>query len=301
MDARMVAMVIADVILYDALDVADIASDEADARSNGVLRRGTSIYYAGSAIFATGIALLTIAVAAIMIFKIHYESDPHQILLTVLFMGVGTVVVLTGVNLVMRQIRYGYPIVGASFCASLLALIIFAYLYPHEWYYPQINYVLTLYTIGTLALFGNIFANAILWLIKNKSVTVSRDRRATKVYTDAEIARDLDEALKKTMAISSSRLNFKTEDAADIRFGNAFHERPGTITRVKDDLHETDRLLSVTNPKITLKASSSEVEDASLLLSETLKKQGTDDEQCGLVKVKPKVVFERVLRLLRLR
>lgn len=50
-----------------------------------VLRRGAFVYYVGSVIFVAGIALLAAGTAFIMIFRIHYGSEPEKILLTSVF------------------------------------------------------------------------------------------------------------------------------------------------------------------------------------------------------------------------
>ena len=150
-----------------------------DASSSGITRRGVLSYYLGSVFFMVGIALLAIGVAFIMIFKIHYSSLPEEILLTAVFMGVGITLILTGINLMVRQTKYGYYIVGVSALMSLSALSIFAYVYPHKWYYPLISYVFSLFVAGFLILMGNAFATVTLKMIGNRfESVVGKEKKA---------------------------------------------------------------------------------------------------------------------------
>jgi hypothetical protein len=260
-----------------------------DASSSGIIHRGVLSYYLGSVFFMVGIALLAIGVAFIMILKIHYNSLPEEILLTAVFMGVGVTSILTGINLMMRQTKYGYDIVGVSAFMSLSALSLFVYAYPHKWYYPFISYVFLLFVAGFLVLMGNAFANVTLKMIGNRfESVVGKEEKAevkiytdeeierdieVKIYTDEEIERDIEEATRKSVEAAVNKLDFTMSDAKDLTLGASCTEVRGSIVRVKDDIDEA-RILRITrNPIETDKWGSIGIDKVSMQLSSALENQ----------------------------
>jgi len=246
-----------------------------DASSSGIIHRGVLSYYLGSVFFMVGIALLAIGVAFIMIFKIHYNSLPEEILLTAVFMGVGFTSILTGINLMMRQTKYGYGIVGGSAFMSLSALSLFVYAYPDKWYYPFISYVFSLFVAGFLVLMGNAFANVTLKMIGNRfeSVVGKEEKAEVKIYTDEEIERDIEEATRKSVEAAVNKLDFTMSDAKDLTLGASCTEVRGSIVRVKDDIDEA-RILRITrNPIETDKWGSIGIDKVSMQLSSALENQ----------------------------
>ncbi len=235
-----------------------------------ILKHGALIYYIGSAIFASGIALLAVGVAFIMMQKIHYGSEPGKILLSSLFIGLGATMILAGMNMMMRQTRYGYYLIGASAFASLFALLVFTYNYPQKWYYPFISYVLALYVVGFLVLVGNAFANVVLWMIESKPEVVVR-KEGGRIYTDEEIERDIEYATRKSIELSASELTFKEPPTENVRYGRVFRETRGTTTRIKDNLDEVTSLVKTINPGERIKSGSAEIESASKNLVDILR------------------------------
>ncbi len=263
--------------------------------SPGVLHRGAFVYYVGSVIFVVGIALLAAGAAFVMILRIHYGSEPTKILLTLISMGVGATLILTGINMMMRQARYGYCVVGVSAIISLLALYIFTSNYPHNWYYPIISYVLALYITGFLMLVGNAFANTILWMIAGKSEAVVRgEGEEMKIYTDEEIERDIEEATRKSIELSASELKFKELSVGEVRFGKAFRETRGNTTRVKDDIGEAKSLRKAINPGERMRFGSVEVESISGNLGEILRKGAVEKGRFGEIKDKIKGKVKKI-------
>ncbi len=252
--------------------------------SPGILQRGALIYYVGSVTFAAGIALLAVGTAFITISRIHYGSEPEKIILSVISTGVGTTLILTGINMMMKQTRYGYYIVGASAFISLLALLIFTSNYPHNWFYPLISYVLTLYIAGFLALLGNAFANVILWMIEGKPEAVVGREREIKIYTDEEIERDIEEATRKSIELSASELKFKEPGVEEVKLGKTFRETRGNITKVKDDIGEAKSLRKTINPGERMKSGSVEIESVSRNLGEILRKGAVQKGRFGKIK-----------------
>ncbi|CAD6495117.1 MAG: hypothetical protein EMLJLAPB_01209 [Candidatus Argoarchaeum ethanivorans] len=262
-----------------------------------ILKRGALIYYAGSAIFASGIALLALGVAFIMMQKIHYGSEPGEIFLSSIFIGVGATMILTGMNMMMRQTRYGHYLVGASTFASLFALLVFTYNYPQKWYYPLINYVLALYVVGLLVLVGNAFANVVLWMIEGEPGVAVR-KEELRIYTDEEIERDIEDATRKSIELSASELTFKEPYAEDVKYGRIFRETRGTTTRIKDNLDEVTSLVKTVNPGGRIKSGSAEIESASKNLVDILRVGSVKKSKSREIKDKVVGTMERFYSLI---
>jgi len=262
-----------------------------------ILKHGALIYYVGSAIFASGIALLAVGVAFVMMQEIHYKSEPEEILLSSIFIGVGATMILAGINMMMKQTRYGYYIVGASTFASLFALLVFTYNYPQKWYYPLINYVLALYIVGFLVLVGNAFANVVLWMIEGEPEAVVR-KEGGRIYTDEEIERDIEDATRKSIELSASELTFKEPRAEDVRYGRVFRETRGTTTRIKDNLDEVTSLVKTINPGERIKSGSAEIESASKNLVDILRVGSVKKSKSREIKDKIMGMMERFYSLI---
>ena len=71
--------------------------------------RGATIYYFGSALFLVGILLIILGSVLILLFRIHYGSEPEQILYSVVSLATGIILVLIGINLMIKQmLRYNF-------------------------------------------------------------------------------------------------------------------------------------------------------------------------------------------------
>lgn len=246
----------------------------------GLLRRGASIYYVGSLFFVIGIAFLAIGSALVMIFQIHYGSEPEEILYTVVFIGTGIALTLLGINMMMKQTKKGYYLVGVSTFMSSFALFIFTSNYFYNWYYPLISYVFALYVIGFLLLLGNTFANVVLWVIENGSMMT--EERVAKTYTDEEIQRDIEEATRKSIEVAASELQIEVSDIENVTLGGS--APAGHITRVKDDIDETKSLRQTISPGTVDKWGSIGIEKASVQLAEIMKEQTSKEVQLKWIK-----------------
>ena len=257
-----------------------------------ILKRGALVYYVGSASFASGVVLLAAGVAFVMMQRIHYGSEPGKVILASVLLCVGTTMILAGINMMMRQTRYGYYLVGASAFASLFAILLFTYNFPQEWYYPFINYVIVLYIVGFLVLVGNAFANVVLWMIESKPGAIAR-KEAEKIYTDEEIERDIEDATRKSIELSASELTFKDPPMEDVRLGRVFNETRGTTTRFKDDLSEVTSLMDTISPGERIKSGSAEIESASKNLADILKTGTVERSKSKELKDKVRGMVER--------
>ena len=244
-------------------------------------------YYAGSSLFGIGIAILAVGVIWIVFFKINYFSPREDILFAALFLGVAIVTILVGINLMMRQTKYGYSIVTLSTLMSLASLLIFAWKYPKgDWIYPLVSYVLIFYIMGFLLLMGNAFANVILSIISSNVIAPTAEAESEievrrREYTEEEIEKDINEALQKHLEIAAAELRFKDDDFVDIKLGKAFRETPGTVTRVKDDIDEVHWLKKAINQGDKEEDGSREVDDISVQLDKIMDQQVSEKKHLG--------------------
>lgn len=245
-----------------------------DSNSTKLSSRGVSIYYLGSAVFVIGIGLIIFGTALVMLFQLHYESEPQQILYTVVTIATGITIILIGINLMIRQTKKGYAIVAASTISSALAIFLFATNYLNNWYYPLVGYILGLYVIGFLALLGNSFANVIIWLIGNRPDIILKEGEKPRLYTDEEIQRDIEEATKKSIETAVAELQFELEDFPDdLVVAKSAPETPGNIIRVKDDINEVLNLRQTMTHGTTEKWGSLGIDKASMQLASTISKE----------------------------
>ena len=233
--------------------------------------RGASVYYLGSALFVIGIVLIILGSALIIFFQIHYGSEPEKILYTILSIATGIILVLIGINLMIKQMKKGYIIIVASTVISLLAIFLVYINYFHNFYYPLVSYIFVLYIIGFLALLGNAFASVIVWIIGNRPDFKITGEEKSRLYTDEEIQQDIDKATKKSIEIAVDELRFELEETpSDILIGKSAPKTPGNIIRVKDNISEVLSLKQTLNPGATEKWGSVGIEKVSMQLAKTI-------------------------------
>jgi hypothetical protein len=233
--------------------------------------RGASIYYIGSAIFAAGIVLIVLATVLIMFYEIHYTSESVEILLTIPNLATGIILLLIGINLMIRQTKRGYLIIIASIIFSSVAIFLFYTNYIDNFYYPLVSYIFGLYVFGFLMLLGNAFGSVIVWIIGNKPEYQITEKVKSHLYTDEEIQRDIEEATQKSLEAAVNQLQFELTDLPkDIIIGRGSSESPGTVIRVKDDTDEVLNLSQTLNPSSTEKFGSIGVDKVSMELAKTI-------------------------------
>jgi len=242
-----------------------------DLTDSHLFRRGVPVYYIGSMLFAVGISLIGLGTALIMIFQLHYSSDPQEILYTVLSLGTGITLIMLGINLMIRESLRGYIIVGISAILSTIAIVIFYTNYLSNWFYPLIGYVFGVYVISFLILMGNAFANVILWIMEKTPATSGKVQEQSRIYTDEEIQRDIDEATKRAVELAAANLQFEIDSIPEnSRFDKLVMGVRGHITRVKDDITEAVALTQTIHPGSTEKWGSIGIDKASEALAKTV-------------------------------
>jgi len=250
--------------------------------------RGASIYYLGSMVFIAGIALIILGTALIIFFQLNYGSGIEEKLYTILSVASGISLLLIGINLMMRQTKKGYFIVVTSVIIISIAIFLFIRNFSQNWYYPLVGYVFGLYVIGFLLLLGNTFAGVILWIIGSKSdITIKEKEEKTRLYTDEEIRRDIEEATQKSIETAIAELQFEIEDTpSDILIGKSVSKTPGKITRIKDDIDEVLSLKQTISPGEIEKWGSVGIEKVSMQLANTLAQEKKKSSIFGRFKEK---------------
>jgi hypothetical protein len=250
----------------------DFVDEESSEKK--LFSRGASIYYLGSMVFIVGIALIILGSALILFFRLSYTSEMQEILLTIIPIALGTILILLGINLMMKQSRKGYAILTLSVIAVSVSMILFVRFYENNWYYPQVYYVFGLYVTGFLLLLSNTFAGSILYIIKSNKPVYSGpidDEEPVHLYTDDEIQKDIEEATRKSAEAAVAELQFNDvqELPSDI-IGVHISETPKNITRVKDKITEVRSLGETLSPGMTEKWGSVGIDKASDALAKTL-------------------------------
>jgi hypothetical protein len=242
----------------------------------GLSRRGESIYYIGTVLFVAGLILLTVGFGSILFYQIHYESDPAVVLTTTLIMGLGLIFISVGINFMINQGRKSKYIFSVGTLCSMAAAVLFLLYYKTNWYYPTISYVLALYLSGFILLMGNAFGNVTVWLIHNASPSEGKKAAATKrEYTDEEINRDIEEAVRKSIEKAGDELQFDFVDIGTLK-AEGSPRMSESIVKVKDAMTETKRLRQAVNPSFKEDWGTMGIEKASAQLAGIVKENSEE-------------------------
>ena len=216
-------------------------------------------------------ALLILGTASTIIYQIHYESDSVTIRTVAAFVSVGLIFLSFGLNLMIRQVKRGFFVIGLGLICSFASIGLFLFTYPAKWVYPTINYVLITYIIGLLLLMGNAFGNVTVWLIRMNvpMVESSKSKKQVYEYTDAEIEKDIENAVQKSLEKAADELQFNLIDTRPLKVGNASFGSE-TVVKVRDDMKESYRLEQTQNPGEREEWGATGIDKASDLLANAL-------------------------------
>ncbi len=250
-------------------------------------------YYLPSLIFAVGVFLVVIGLALIAIFQINRYSNPTQIEVTAVIIGLAIPLALYGVNAMYGFKRYRLATV-AAFILTTLAVVLFVAMYPNYWYYPQVVYVALLYAIGLVLFFSSSFAEAVLRLLeKTPVIEIKREKPAPTTYAEKkklkkEIESEIDlESAKLIEPDFDKLLDIEiVEPKLDFEVGVALKDRNyrGNVVRVKDNVPEAEELRKLKEGgKRVRKKEVEEVDDAAKVLKmiEENKIRGKSSEISG--------------------
>jgi hypothetical protein len=245
-----------------------------DGDAEKLSSQGASIYHLGSIVFIIGLGLIILGSAFVIVYQIGYQSEKIKILYTILSIAIGIIMILVGINLMMKQTKRGHAIILTSVIFSIIATYLFYTNYLHNFYYPLVSIIFGIYILAFLGLLGNAFASVIVWIIGNKPVYQTITKEKQHLYTDEEILRDIEEATQKSIESAVNELQFDLEDLPkDIIVGKTVPESPGTVIRVKDDIGEVINLSHTLGPIAKDKFGSVGIDKASNLLAETMSQE----------------------------
>jgi hypothetical protein len=256
----------------DGLMQNDYAPED-DVSSTRLSSRGTSVYYLGSIVFLIGIILVILGSLLVVYFQIHYGSEPWQIYYTILSIATGLILILIGINLMIKQMKKGYAVIVTSIVIAGLAIFLFYMNYFDNFYYPLVGYIFGLYIVAFLLLLGNAFASVIVWIIGNKPeyVVTKEEKKPVKLYTDEEIQRDIEEATNRVVASAIDELQFDIEERpSDVLLSKSVSKIPSNVIRVKDNINEVISLKHTLDPGSTDKWGSIGIDKASMQLAKTM-------------------------------
>jgi len=216
--------------------------------SKGILKRSGSIYYLGTLFFIAGIILIILGTLSIMFFQVHYGSENEIVLPIVIYIGLGLMLIALGINIMIYQSRKGYFLSFLGLLLSICSIVIFLLNYQNNWYYPTINYILIFYISGLILLMGNAFGNATIRLIN--SGTEYKEKKSEKTvyeYSNEEIERDIDEAVKKSLVKAADNIEFNFVNTKKLKVGNSAFASE-SVVKVHDPITESHTLNQTINP-----------------------------------------------------
>ena len=216
--------------------------------NKNLTRKGESIYYIGTLLFIAGSILLAFGAGSIIFYQINYNSETQVVLYTVLLIGIGLLLLSLGINLMVRQNKKSYYAIAFGTILTIISILLFYFNYETNWFYPIISYVLLLYLSGLILLLGNAFGNVTLWLIFNQpQAATTKEKVDMREYTDEEIAKDIDDAIKKSLQRAADEIQFNLADTKKLKVGSAAANSE-FIVKVRDDMTEAHSLGQAINP-----------------------------------------------------
>jgi len=231
-------------------------------------------HYFSSVTLLSGFLLALAGIAYALSVNLTRKSDPEEIAITYSFIGLGLSLILTGINLMIKNPKeYHYYVVGAGLVLNLVGLGAVLLVYPKGgWVYPNVTYIVVTYTAGVCLLAGNAFANSVLSQIEERANQLFEKKSKATIEEDEdeiekEVQKTLDKAFSGNDSFSRFNLNIKEKDL-DMRLGKAFFESDEKKTIVQDEISEVGSL------KLT-RSGKKEVRDdgldaASLLLTKAI-------------------------------
>ncbi len=222
-------------------------------------------YYFASLTFLAGIILSIIGIGYATFIHLSRISNPFDIRLTYGLIGVGLFVTLAGLNAMIRgRLNVSSYITALGVTLASIGVVAFLLSYPENWKYPNVTYIVATYACGICVLVGNAFAKVILNLIEEKS-------KVKEEISEEEIEKVIDESLKRVVEFSETTLRFRDVSTEGFKPGKAFMFDRGKTIKVRDEVSEVEELKRIRGERVEIR--DEEVEDATKLLKETIKKK----------------------------
>ncbi len=219
-------------------------------------------YFKHSLLFAFGIGFILVGLTFIIYFQLHHGSDPSLIEATFSLIGLGVPLAVQGISGMLGYIRYS-KITGASgFLLCLLAILIYVFLYPENWFYPNVSLVATMYAFGLVLVFGGLFAEVVQRIVEGKRTTV------TEVFKEEKEDVTFIEPAK-----FEPEIEIKDFDL-DVKFGAG---RIGKVIKVKDNVdYDASMLNRVKEGKLEIKMKDDKITEISKILRSMKERMGKD-------------------------
>lgn len=252
-----------------------------------------SHYFASMALLSGFLLALTGIVYALSV-NLTRRSDPGEIAITYGFIGFGLALILTGINLMVKNPKeYHLHIVGTGLALNCIGIVAFLALYPQGypvWVYPNVTYVAVVYAAGVCLLAGNAFANTVLTQIEERARQISEiESEKIKSHSEDEIEREVRKTLENSLTGKDgfSKFNLALKDTEyDFILGKGLQESEKKIT-VQDDIPEVESLRFASTGK--LEALDDGLDSASLLLARATSTPPRGKETRGIFSSKTKL------------
>jgi len=252
-----------------------------------------SHYFASMALLSGFLLALTGIVYALSV-HLTRKSDPGEIAITYGFIGFGLSLILTGINLMIKQPKgYHLHIVGTGLVLNCIGIGTFLVLYPQGypvWAYPNVTYVAAVYAAGVCLLAGNAFANTVLNQIEERARQLSElESEKIKSHSEDEIEKEVQKTLERSLTQKDgfSRFNMELKDTEyDFILGKGLTESEEKKVIIQDEISEVESLKFASTGK--LEVLDDGLDSASLLLARATSTASRGKEPKGIFNNKTK-------------
>ena len=228
-------------------------------------------HYKASFIFAVGLGLIILGLCMVVIFQLHYGSEPYKVKITFFTIGISIPIIIHGINMMLGYSKHLRILTISGFLLCVTALIAFLILYPENWFYPNVTYTITIYALGLIILFSSSFAEAIIKFIesrKSKGVDVA-DVTTTKEHTFITPAKFEEPELEISDVKADLRPSKSLKD-----------ERIGKVTKIKDKIDfEAEKLVRVSKGELKIKKTDKDIEQVTKALKSIQEKMNKRDKK----------------------
>jgi len=242
-------------------------------------------YYSASFIFAVGVGLLILGLFMIPFFQLHYGSEPFKVKITFTIIGIAVPIIVYGLSQMLSSRRGSKIIATFGFALSILAVVLFDFYYPKDWFYPNVTYVAIIYALGLITLFGSSFADAVERIIESSSKTIMKvihhERVEEKPKSKEELP-PLEAKFAFPTKVEEPKLEVKDiAIPSDLKPGRALEKpRIGKIVKVKDEVgKEAEKLVRVREGELKVKKSDSDILEVTKALKSIEGRMGKEDKK----------------------
>ncbi len=245
-------------------------------------------YYSASFIFAVGVGLLILGLCFIVAFQLHYGSSPVLVKVTFCLIGVAVPLVIHGINMMLGFKRYSLTATLLGFALSIGAVFLFVYLYPNQWFYPNVTYVAVLYTVGLIMLLSGAFAEAVVSVIEKGTKTIKKVIVHERVHERFEKPKPKEESLPPLDAKFAHPTRVEPEieirDVSlppDFKPGKALEKpRIGRMVKVKDHVSsDAEKLIRVREGEFRVKKADTDILKDTKALKSIGERMGKEDRK----------------------